>query len=45
VEIKGKLEVQNNAYSMHAATKRRKHQAHGGFWPAMGEDERKILAA
>jgi hypothetical protein len=37
VEIAGKSKVQNNAYSMHSRTgKYGKHQAHGGFWLAMG---------
>lgn len=42
-EITGKFEVQNNAYSMHSGTERRKHQAHGGFWPAMGSGEGKVV--
>ncbi len=42
-EISAKREVQNNAYSMHSATREAKQQAHGGFWPVMGSGERKIL--
>jgi hypothetical protein len=43
LENPGESKVQKNAYSMHAATKPSKHQAHGGFWPAMGSGEREIL--
>jgi hypothetical protein len=31
MENPGESKVQKNAYSMHAATKPPKHQAHGGF--------------